>query len=670
MAKKPPIKDVKRVAELRQQIEGHNRLYYTQATNEIPDLEYDMLVKELESLEEKHPALRTPDSPTQRVSGAPIEGFETVDHAVPMLSIDNTYNHEELQAFDERVKKGLDGDTPEYVVELKLDGVAMSLRYEDGVLSRATTRGDGKRGDDVTANVRTIESVPLKLKNNPPSLLEVRGEVYMTTKELQRLNAIREKEGEALYANPRNTTAGTLKLLDSKIVAQRHLEIFVYDIAPLEGANIVSHDDTLKRLSKWGFTVNDHTTKCADIDAVIAHCDGWEEKRHTLDYETDGMVIKVNDAAQRQRLGATAKAPRWVIAYKFPAEIAQTELLGITVQVGKSGALTPVAELAPVQLAGTTVKRASLYNFEDLATKDLRIGDTVEVHKAGEIIPQVLGVVKVKRPKGLRKFPIPKKCPVCKTEVHKDPDGAFLRCLNLACPAQVKERLEFYATRAAMDIENMGPAVVEQLVDQDLVKDPADLYDLTVEQVEDLERMAAKSAQNLIDGIAQSKTQPLHRLLNGLGIRQVGGHIAEVLADHFQNLDALMKANVEELVTVHEVGEIVAENIVDFFHTPENKKLIQRLQDHGVNTTAAQSNTTGPKPFADKTFVVTGTLENYSRDSIKDRIKELGGKPTSSVSKKTDYVLIGDNPGSKAAKAEKLGVTILTEKEFEAMAKG
>ncbi|MCH8205140.1 MAG: NAD-dependent DNA ligase LigA, partial [Candidatus Hydrogenedentes bacterium] len=424
-----PQKARDRAKRLAKEIDRHNRLYFVEAKPEISDAGFDALLKELEALEAEYPELRTPDSPTQRVGGEPIKGFETVRHAVPMLSIDNTYSAEELRAFDERVRKGLKGESPRYVIEAKIDGVAVSLRYEEGVLVRGATRGDGYAGDDITANLRTVRTLPLRLTGRPPALLEVRGEVFMHTSELERINKEREKAGDPPYANPRNTTAGTLKQLDPKNVAQRRLELFVYDIAPLEGTEITAHHETLARLKKMGFPVNPDAVECADIEEVLRSCEEWETRRRELDYEIDGMVVKVDSAEQRERLGATSKAPRWVIAYKFPAEVAQTKLLDITVQVGKSGTLTPVAELEPVSLAGTTVRRASLYNFEDLARKDLRIGDTVEVQKAGEIIPQVLRAVPGKRQKGAKRFPIPKRCPVCKTEVHKDPDGAFLRCL-------------------------------------------------------------------------------------------------------------------------------------------------------------------------------------------------------------------------------------------------
>ena len=659
-----------RAAELRQRIAHHDRLYYVEAAPELSDAEFDALMKELDDLEGRYPELRTGDSPTQRVGGEPIAGFDTVEHTVPMLSIGNTYNAGELREFDERVKKGLGGEQPTYVVELKMDGVAMSLRYEEGRLARATTRGDGVRGDDVTVNVRTIRSVPLRLHGSPPAVLEVRGEVFMRHSELRRLNELREKEGAALLANPRNTTAGTLKMLDPRIVAQRRLEIFLYDIAPGEGVELSSHLETLEALKAYGLPVNPRFWGCPAIDQVVELCNRYEAARPDLDYEIDGMVVKVDSAEHRARLGATSKAPRWVIAYKFAAQTAQTILKAISVQVGKSGALTPVAEMEPVQLAGTTVRRASLYNFDDLERKDVRVGDTVEIQKAGEIIPQVLRFVPEKRPKDLRRFERPKVCPECGTEVHRDPDGVFLRCLNLACPAQVKERLQYFASRKAMDIEGLGPAVVDQLVGNGLVADPSEFYELTAETVSGLERMGEKSAKNLVRGIEESKGRGLHRVLNGLGIRHVGEHVAEVLAQHFRNIDGLMAATLEELQNVHEVGETVAAAARDFFDTPENQALIARLKGHGLSLEDnARPASAGRRPFEGKTFVVTGKFQHWTRDGIHTRIKELGGRPSSSVSGKTDFLVAGESAGSKLSKAQKLGVTVLTEEEFSAQAK-
>ncbi|MCC6696821.1 MAG: NAD-dependent DNA ligase LigA, partial [Candidatus Hydrogenedentes bacterium] len=461
-----PAKVRTRCEALRAEIERHSRLYYVDAAPVISDQEFDALLKELEALEAEYPDLVTPDSPTQRVGGEPIEGFETVAHAVPMMSIDNTYSAEELRAFDDRVRRGLDpGTKPEYVVELKIDGVAISLLYEGGLLLRAATRGDGTRGDDVTANVKTIRGVPLRLTGKPPQKLEVRGEVYMRRQELERLNVLREEAGEAPLANPRNTTAGTLKLLDPREVAKRRLDIVFYDIAPIEGVELSSHWKTLQQLRDCGLPTSPHSERCKSIDEVLGVCEVWESKRNELDYDIDGLVVKVDSAAQRKRLGATSKSPRWVIAYKYPAQLAQTKLLNVSFQVGKTGTITPVAEMEPVLLAGTTVKRANLHNFDDIARKDIRVGDTVEIQKAGEIIPQVLRSVPEKRPKNARPIEAPTQCPVCGGEVHRDPEGVYLRCLNLACPAQVKERLRYFATRGAMDIEGLGPAVIDQLVD-------------------------------------------------------------------------------------------------------------------------------------------------------------------------------------------------------------
>lgn len=657
----------KRASKLRALIDKHNRLYFQEAKPKISDYEFDQLMKELQEIEAEHPELQTPDSPTLRVGGAPLEGFETVEHSVPMLSIDNTYNEQELRKFHERVVKGLGGAEPRYVVELKLDGVAMSLRYEQGRFVRAVTRGDGVRGDDVTNNVRTIRSVPLRLKGSPPDTVEVRGEVYMNRSELDRINKLREEAGEEPLANPRNTTAGTLKQLDPKQVARRRLNISVYEVVRTKDIDLPTHQSALEQLGRWGLPVEPNYTVCESIDDVLEQCEVWMQKRGELDYETDGLVVKVDSVKQRERLGFTSKSPRWVIAYKFPAEVKATKLEDITIHVGKSGTLTPVAELAPVQLAGTIVRRASLYNFEDLARKDLRVGDTVEVQKAGEIIPQVLRYIPNKRPGNAKPFQLPTACPVCGGEVHRDPEGVYLRCLNLTCPAQVKERLSYFASRSAMDIEGLGPAVIEQLVNRKLVHTPADLYDLTIEQLTDLDRMGSKSAANLVAAIEASKARPLSNLLAGLGIRHVGTHIADVLADHYETIDRLMEASIEDLDDLHEIGGIVAASVHDFFETHENREVIEALRSHGVNLEQPKLHT-GPQPFAGKTFVVTGTLENYSRESIQEKIKRLGGKASSSVSKQTDYVVCGENAGSKRTKAESLGVPILTEAEFDHLA--
>jgi DNA ligase (NAD+) len=660
----------KKYDALKSEVIRHNELYYVQADPEITDIEYDALYNELLALEEAYPELRSPHSPAQRVGGAPSEAFETVTHRTPMLSIRNTYNENELREFAARVRRGLDGEEPAWVVELKLDGVSMSLIYEAGVFTRAATRGDGLQGDDVTANVRTIRTLPRKLKGAAPPRLEVRGEVFMPVSELERINREREKAGEEPYRNPRNTAAGTLKLLDPGRVAERRLDIFLYDVVMDDVPDIASHSEALRQLAAWGLPVHPHVESCKTVEDVIAACEQWNEKRRELDYEIDGMVVKVDAFAQRRRLGATTHSPRWVIAYKFPAEVARTTLERISLQVGKSGAITPVAELAPVQLAGTIVKRATLHNFDELAKKDVRPGDTVELQKAGEIIPQVLRAVPELRPADAQPVAVPEKCPVCGSAAHKDPDGVYVRCLNVACPAQLKERLEHYASRRAMDIEGLGPAVVEQLFEGDLVRSPADLYALDAETLAALDRMGEKSAANLVAAIDASRERPLSRLLFGLNIRHVGKHIAEVIARRYGTIDDLMAASAESLENIHEIGAIVAESIRDFFATPANLDLIEALREAGVNMREGGAGAASAQPFAEKTFVVTGALQKYTREEIEDHIRALGGRAASSVSKKTDYLVAGGKAGSKLAKARDLGVTILTEEAFEKLAEG
>ncbi len=662
------------------EIEEHNKCYYIKAAPTISDQEYDALMAELLEIERAYPELATPDSPSQRVGGAPSEGFATVRHEVPMRSMDNTYNESELRNFDGRVRRGLDGETPRYVVELKIDGVSASLRYERGRLARAATRGDGQQGDDITANARTIRSLPLRLRasdiapekfspsQDADNVIEVRGEVFMTVAELARINRERESQGQEPFRNPRNTAAGTLKLLDPRQVAQRRLDLFLYDMVIGQPPELENHHEILALLQELGLPVNPHYCCCDSIDDVIAVCDSWREKRHELDYETDGMVIKVDSLAQRRRLGATSKAPRWAIAYKFPAEIARTRLLDISMQVGKSGAITPVAELEPVILAGTTVKRASLHNFEEIARKDFRVGDLVEVQKAGEIIPNVIRVIAEERTENAAPTPPPSACPICHSEAHRDAEGVFYRCLNAACPAQVKERLAHFASRAAMDIDGLGPALIEQLVERGLARNPADLYRLDAAALAALERMAEKSAQNVVEAIDASRKQPLHRLLLGLGIRHVGARTATLLAERFTSMDALMNASAEELTKVEDVGDVVAASIRDFFEVAENRELIEQLRAAGLNLRAELSESDdAPKPLAGKSFVVTGTLHGGTRDEMHERIQRLGGRVASSISKKTDYLVAGEKAGSKLDKALGLGVTVLTEQEFETL---
>lgn len=657
----------KRIEALRREIDHHNYLYYVEARPEISDREFDALLKELQELEATHPELITPDSPTQRVGGQPIEGFATVAHRVPMLSIDNTYEPGELREFDRRIRKLVGPSVPiTYVVELKIDGVAISLTYEHGRFTVGATRGDGERGDDVTHNLKTIRDLPLRLRlDDPPPLLEARGEVYMTRAELSRINHERTQKGLEPFANPRNSAAGTLKLLDPRLCAERKLRLFIYGG---EGLAIDTHLEALDFLRKAGFPVNSHVQSFDDIEKVIEYCTSWADRRDELPYDIDGMVIKLNDVEQRRRLGRTSKAPRWVVAYKFAAEQALTRLLKIEVQVGKTGTLTPVAHLEPVKLAGTTVKHASLHNADEIKRKDIRVGDMVLVEKAGEIIPYVVRTEPGVRTGDEKIFHFPTTCPVCGGKVERDEGGVYYRCTNAACPAQLKERLRFYAHRNAMDIEGLGDVLVDQLVDSDLVKSLPDIYHLAETQLVELERMGKKSAQNLLTQIEASKGRGLARLLTGLGIRHVGETVAELLAGELGSADALLAASTERLSEAKGIGPIVARSVHDFFHSASGRKTIDALREAGVKLTEEAR----PKPadlagtdLTGKTFVVTGTLKNYGRKDIEDLIKQLGGKAAGSVSKKTDYVVAGEEAGSKLDKAKELGVNVLTEAEFE-----
>ena len=663
-------KDVeKQIERLRNEIRRHDYLYYVLNQPQISDQQYDKRFAELKALEEQHPELITPDSPTQRVSERPIEGFKTVRHAVPMLSMDNTYNAKELRAFDERVAKGLESHNYDYVVELKIDGVASSLRYEKGVLVTGATRGDGRVGDDITANVRTIKVVPLVLisdKVKIPDVLEVRGEVYMPTKSFVSLNKQREKTGEPLFANPRNAAAGSLKLLDSRITAQRNLAFFAYATGEMSQPLAKDHYETLQAFKKLGLPVNPDIKKAKNIDEVIDICNSWDKRREELDYQIDGMVVKVNNIEQREILGYTGRAPRWCISYKFAAEQAETVVESIDVQVGKGGTLTPVANLTPVFLAGTTVRRASLHNFDQINRLDVREGDTVIIEKAGEIIPQVVKVKAELRRADAKPFEPPTKCPNCGGEVKKDAEGVFLRCINPHCLGRLKERLRYFAGRGQMDIENLGEALIDQLVDSGLVKNFADIYTLTKDDLLELERMADKSAQNVIDSIEESKKRPLWRLVAGLGIRHIGVQTAQDLVEHFGSLDALMKATPNQLDSIEQVGEKLAEGIYEYFHNERNIAIINELLSAGVKPESPQK--TKPKgKLAGKTIVITGTLQKFSRQQIEEAIRNAGAKTSSSVSKATDFVLAGDNPGSKLDKARRLGVKVITEKEFVEM---
>ena len=653
------------IDQLRTEIRRHDVLYYVHNAPEITDRQYDKLFAELKKLETEHPDLITPDSPTQRVSEQPVEGFETVAHAVPMLSIDNTYNEDELGEFDKRVAKGLETKEYDYTVEPKIDGLAISLRYEKGYLARAATRGDGQRGDDVTSNIRTIKAIPLTLEGKDiPEILEVRGEVYMPKKAFTEMNAAKIEAGEPEFANPRNAAAGSLKLLDARITAQRKLAFFAYSIGQISQPLAKTHFDSLEKLKKNGLPVN-KAYKAKDIDKVLSICQDWEHRKDKFNFQIDGMVIKVNRYDQHDLLGATGRAPKWCIAYKFPAEQAETILESITVQVGKNGTLTPVANLKPVQLAGTTVKRASLHNFDQLARLDVREGDKVLIEKAGEIIPQIVERRTSDYEHKLLNsspFEIPTQCPACGGKVKKDENGVYLRCVNPDCYAQFKERLEYFVGKGQMDLDKLGPAIIEQLVDKKLVKNFADLYTLRFDQIVQLERMADKSAANIADSIEKSKTQPLWRLIAALGIRNVGGQSAQILADEFGSLDALMNASVEQLNAIDQIGPVMAQSIYDYLHDEENIKVIKAMLAAGVNPAPPKQKASNI--LEGMSIVVTGTLKNFTRQQIEQMIKDHGGKTSSSVSKKTAFVVAGENAGSKLEKANQLKIEVITEDQF------
>jgi DNA ligase (NAD+) len=667
-------KDVeKEVAELRSDLNRHNYLYYVEAKPEISDREFDRMMARLAELEAEHPELATLDSPTQRVGGQPIEGFATVRHAVPMLSIDNTYSYCELREWDVRVRKGLNANEPvRYIVELKVDGVAVSLRYEHGKFVQGSTRGDGERGDDITVNLRTVREIPLALRGSAPDLLEVRGEVYMPNSELVRLNELRAAAGDAPFANPRNSTAGSLKMLDSRIVAQRRLRFISHGLGESEGVREKSYLAITQLMKNWGIPVSPHTRAYDSIEQVIEHAERWNQERNTLDFQTDGLVVKVDDLDQRERLGYRSKSPRWTIAFKYEAEQAITRLLGIHVQVGKTGKITPVAELEPVVLAGTTVKRASLHNADELERKDIMVGDAVVIQKAGEIIPQVVRVETEARKGSETRFHFPKTCPSCGAPVERSGDEVAYYCTNppSRCPDQLKEWMRWYAHRDAMDIEGLGEKLIDQLVEKKLVKSLADLYRLDVETLIGLERMGKKSADNLVQALESSKTRTLDRLITGLTIHHVGTRMAEIIAGRVKTIDQLRGMSLAELEGIPEVGPIVAASIYDYFQDPENQVLLDDLAAVGVHPEPLQPPEAkgGKLVFANKTFVLTGTLPKRSRADAEVLIKERGGKVSGSVSKVTSYVLAGEEAGSKLEKAKKLGIPVIDEAEFERLA--
>jgi DNA ligase (NAD+) len=657
-----------RAAELRRLIDHHNYRYYVEDKPEISDKEFDRLLKELENLEASHPELVTPDSPTKRVGGQPIDRFKSVTHRLPMLSIGKAFSAGELHEFDGRVRKALGKEAVKYVVELKIDGVAMSLTYTDGLLTLGATRGSGKAGDDITENLKTVRGVPLRLRaDKPPAHFEARGEVYMSKADFARLNEEVAARGEDRYANPRNLTSGSLKQLDSRLVAKRKLRLFSYSIGSVEGVAVKSHLDALDLLRRYGFPVNPDVKAFDTMEEVIAYCASWSEKRFDLPYETDGMVVKVNDFDQQRRLGATNKEPRWAVAYKFETEQAITKIREIQIEVGKYGELTPVAHFEPpVQLCGTTVSRATLHNAARIEERDIRIGDSVVVVKRGEIIPHVEQALHDARKGDEKVFQFPSKCPVCAASVVREKDAPTPRCTaSEICPAQLQGRIESFAKRERMDIEGVGEKLAEQLVASGLVKSVADLYRLTKQQLLDLDRMGELSAKNLLDAIATSKGRGLSRLLAGLSIYGVGEGMAPLLAGEFPSIDALLAASKEQLAAVKGFGPKRAESIYKFFHSPTGEKLVQDLRAAGVKLTEDVKAKVTTGPLVGKTLVVTGVLQNYSRKEIEDVIALHGGKATGSVSKKTDFVVVGADAGSKADKARQLGVPMLTEEEFD-----
>ncbi len=657
-----------RIAELRQKIRYYEERYYVHQDSEISDAEFDALVHELQDLEREHPDLVTPDSPTQRVGGRAAEGFASVRHAEPMLSLDNAYNEDELRAFDERLRRGLDGmEGPvRYVAELKIDGLSVALQYRNGRLTRAATRGDGIIGEDVTANVRTIKDVPHALRGGPKGTVEIRGEIYLPRSEFERTNQEREEAGEPRFANPRNAASGAIRQLDPEQVKRRGLRAFLYQLIAPDGVP-ATHHELLESLKAWGLPVEEHWKLLNGIDEVAEYCREWSAHRtaatRVLEFDTDGVVVKLDDIALRSRLGTTSKFPRWAVAFKFPPEQAETTLTRIDINVGRTGAVTPFAVLEPVLIAGTTVSMATLHNANEVARKDIRDGDRVLVEKAGDIIPQVVRVVNPDRPDRTEPWQMPKHCPLCHSELVRGEDEAVWRCNNTSCPAKLQRGLEHFAARHAMNIEGLGESLIARLIADGLIKSYADVYRLTQDRLEQVERMGRKSAANLIAQIERSKTRDFWRLIYGLGIRHVGERGAQALANAFGTMDALLSASVEQLQAVPDIGPVVARAVHDYFAEPSNQRLIAELKALGLKMDAPVV-TAGPGPLSGKTFVLTGTLSTMSREEAAERIQALGGKVVGSVSRKTDHVVVGADPGSKLTKAQSLGISVLDETAF------
>jgi len=658
-------KILKRVNELREMIDYHNYRYYVLNDPVISDTDYDKLMKELLKVERQYPLLVTPTSPTQRIGEELTGGFPSVNHNIPMLSLENTYSEEELREFDKRIAKTLGEEDYEYIVELKIDGFAVSLEYRDGILFRGSTRGNGNTGDEITTNVKTIKSIPVKLINSEVGItnIEVRGEIFMPRSVFEKLNIEREKKGEPLFANPRNAAAGSIKNMDPKVVAKRELDIFVHTV--VKPHSFHTHLKAMENLKTIGFKVMPVLKVAKNIDDVMDICNIWEKKRDSIDFDIDGMVIKVNKFEQHRMLGETIKSPRWAFAYKFPAEQEVTQVKDIILSVGRTGAITPVAILKPIELSGSTVSRSTLHNQDEIRRKDIRIGDYVIVEKGGEVIPKVVKVVADKRTGKEKKFRMPGKCPVCGSKLVQNQEEVAIRCVNISCPAQVKGNIEHFSSRNAMDIEGLGSVLANQLVEKDLVKDFADIYKLKMEDLIGLDRMGEKSSENLLRAIEESKKRGFARLLFGIGIRYAGVKAAKILAEHFHSMDRLIKTSFEDLKSIEEIGPVMAESIVNFFRNRENIKLIEELKNKGISMQAlrVEKHTT----LAGKTFVLTGALKAFSREEAKEKIESLGGNVTSAVSKKTDYVICGENPGSKLEKAKNLGLKVIEEEELKEM---
>jgi DNA ligase (NAD+) len=670
------VSPVDRVAALRAEIRRHEELYYVHDAPEITDAEFDLLMRELATLEEAHPDLKDPTSPTTRVGGRPAEGFETTAHLAPMLSLDNAYNADELREFHGRVCRGLGvpAETPQiYVAELKIDGLSMALTFEHGRLVRGATRGDGVLGEDVTPNVRVVRAIPLKLRGEAPPVMEVRGEVYLPRAAFDKMNDEREQAELPLFANPRNAAAGAIRTLDPAAVARRGLSAFCYQVVVPAGSPLPepSHSATLARLQSWGLPVESHWRKCEGIEAVLAVCEEWREARHSLKFETDGVVIKLDDLSLRERLGMTAKFPRWATAFKFPAEQAVTRLLRIDVNVGRTGAVTPFAVLEPVKVSGTTVQMATLHNEQEVERRDIRPGDMVIVEKGGDIIPKIVGPVLAERPSDLARWQMPRTCPFCRSDLVKPEEEVIWRCENASCPARIRRGLLHFASRRAMNIEGLGESLVDSLVTNGLVRDYADVYGLTADAVAGLDRMGKKSAAKLVAEINKSRGAEIWRLLHGVGIRHVGEGAAKALASAFGSIAAVRQAPLTALQSVPDIGPVVASSVRQFFDEPANAAMMDRLAEAGVCTqiqpVRAVESQDGAGPLAGRTYVITGTLDSMSREAAKTALEELGAKVASSISKKTTGVIVGHDPGSKAEKAASLGVAVLDEAAFRAL---